>query len=125
MQSNYQPKARTELSEDKCKKIVSNEVTAEDKKDEPVVINTSDSEPSTKEKAEKPSTTGVVTDCLKLNIRKTPVEDPTGANIIGTIECLTEVMIDMGESTDKFYKVCTAAGLEGFCMKKYIAVRQQ
>lgn len=31
---------------------------------------------------------------------------------------------DMGDSNDDWYAVCTAAGIEGFCMKKFVAVRQ-
>lgn len=64
---------------------------------------------------------GVVTDCIKLNIRKAPVAD---AEILAVIELLSEVMVDMDNSTDEFYKVCTAAGIEGYCVKKYIALRR-
>ena len=48
---------------------------------------------------------GVVTDCLKLT-------------------CLDELEIDMGDSNDDWYAVCTATGIEGFYMKKFVAVRQ-
>lgn len=68
---------------------------------------------------------GVVTDCLKLNVRGTPDNDPSGGNVVTTIECLTEVMVDMASSTKEFYKIHTPAGVEGFCMKKYIAIRKQ
>lgn len=64
---------------------------------------------------------GVVTDCLKLNVRK---ESNTDADIVAVIDLLTEVMIDMDDSSDEFYKICTADGVEGFCMKKYIAVQR-
>ena len=57
---------------------------------------------------------GVVTDCLKLNIREKPTKDSR----VVTVE------IDMGDSNDDWYAVCTAAGIEGFCMKKFVAVRQ-
>ena len=67
---------------------------------------------------------GVVTDCLKLNVRSTPKSDPSNANVLGTIECLTGVLVDEAASTDDFYKVQTESGLEGFCMKKYIAVER-
>ena len=63
---------------------------------------------------------GIVTDCLKLNVRENP--DPE-AKVVCTIDALTEVMIDEDASTKDFYKVCTSAGAEGYCMKKYIAVR--
>lgn len=62
---------------------------------------------------------GVVTDCTKLNVRKTP--DAT-APIICTIPRNAEVEVLFEESTDEFYKVLTATGVEGFCMAKYIAI---
>lgn len=63
--------------------------------------------------------TGVVTDCIKLNVR---IEPNLQSDVLCTLDCLTWVKIDESESTDEFYKVCTSAGIEGFCMKKYIAV---
>lgn len=63
---------------------------------------------------------GVVTDCVRLNVRKRP---ESTAEVITTIDCLTEVVIDEEQSTDGFYKICTAAGIEGFCMKKFIVIR--
>lgn len=62
---------------------------------------------------------GVVTDCAKLNVRKAP--DVT-APIICTIPRNAEVEVLFEESTDEFYKVLTASGVEGFCMAKYIAI---
>lgn len=64
--------------------------------------------------------TGVVANCLRLNVRKEPKSD---GSIICTIECLTEVTIDEKESTNDFYKICTVSGIEGFCMKKFIAIQ--
>lgn len=64
---------------------------------------------------------GVVTDCLRLNIRKEPNKD---SEVAAIVNCLDEVKIDPETSTDEWYAVCTVAGIEGFCMKKYIAVRQ-
>lgn len=64
---------------------------------------------------------GVVTDCLKLNIRKEPDKD---SDVVVVVTCLDELKIDPETSTDEWYAVCTVAGIEGFCMKKYIAVRQ-
>lgn len=62
---------------------------------------------------------GIVTNCKKLNIRKEPKPD---AAIIGNVDCQTELMIDETESTDDFYKICTATGIEGFCMRKFVTV---
>ena len=60
-------------------------------------------------------TIGIVTDCLSLSIREEPDSD---GKVIGTVDALSELMIDEG-----FYKVCTEAGVEGFCSKRYVAVR--
>ena len=75
-------------------------------------------EPVVEQPAPKP-VVGVVTGCKRLNVREVPYLD-------GPVACVitesTEVTIDNAESTDDFYKVCTAAGVEGFCMKKFIEV---
>jgi uncharacterized protein YgiM (DUF1202 family) len=68
----------------------------------------------------KSEITGVVTDCLKLNVREAPSTD---AKVLSEIQALSEVKVDLDESTDTFYKICNAAGIQGFCMKKYIALR--
>ncbi len=64
---------------------------------------------------------GVVTDCLKLNIRKEPNKD---SDVVVVVTCLDELKIDPDNSTDEWYAVCTVTGIEGFCMKKFVAVRQ-
>ncbi len=63
---------------------------------------------------------GIVINCKNLNVR----EQPNGeADVLGTIPADSELLIDESESTSEFYKVCAVSGLEGFCMKKYIAVQ--
>ena len=69
----------------------------------------------------KSFTAGVVTECLKLNVRKEPSTD---AEVLTTIDALSSVMVDIDASSDAFYKVHTEAGVEGFCMKKYIALKR-
>lgn len=64
---------------------------------------------------------GIVVNCLKLNVRREPKVD---GEIITTIPALTEVIIDSDASGRDFYKVYTSDGVEGFCMKKYIAFKQ-
>lgn len=64
---------------------------------------------------------GVVTDCLKLNIRKDPNKD---SDVVVVVTCLDELKIDPNNSTDDWYAVCTVTDIEGFCMKKFVAVRQ-
>ena len=66
-------------------------------------------------------TSGVVTECVRLNVRKTPSPD---GEVVSIIDFLTNVVVDLESSTDAFYKISTATGVEGFCMKKYIALRR-
>lgn len=62
---------------------------------------------------------GVVTDCICLNVRKQP---DIHADVAIVIDALTQVCVDLGASTEDFYKVTTSDGAEGFCMRKYIAL---
>ena len=62
---------------------------------------------------------GIVTNCIKLNIRKAPQID---SEVTCTICSNTKVMIDLKESTDEWYKVYLAEGIDGFCMKNYISI---
>lgn len=64
--------------------------------------------------------TGHVFGCAKLNVRKAP---ESKADIICTIPCQTEVEINVDKSTEDFYKIYTASGVEGFCMKTYIIIK--
>lgn len=64
---------------------------------------------------------GHVVNCTKLNVRKAPNKN---AEILGTIPAGAEVTIDESESTGDFYNVCAASGIEGFCMKRFIAVEE-
>ena len=62
---------------------------------------------------------GIVTDCLYLNVRKLP---DINADVAVVIDALTQVCVDFDASTEDFYKVRTSDGVEGFCMRKYIAL---
>lgn len=64
---------------------------------------------------------GVITDCLNLNVRKEPKAD---ADVLAIIPAFSKVQVDTEISTDEFYKVCTETGIEGFCMKKYVALQR-
>ena len=68
----------------------------------------------------KPICFGFVDNCESLRIRQVP--NPVG-EILTTISSGTEVEIDLDNSTNDFYKVCTATGLDGYCMKKFITLR--
>lgn len=62
---------------------------------------------------------GTVTDCAKLNVRSV-ADDSSPDSIIATIDAMTEVEVDPAASTDKFFKIRTGDGVEGFCMREYI-----
>lgn len=80
--------------------------------EEIVVENTTESvEPST--------VLGVVTECVKLRVRSTP---EIADNVLAEIILASEVLVDLKESTDEFYKITTEAGVEGYCMKQYINI---
>ena len=62
---------------------------------------------------------GEVSGCDKLRMRKDPNSE---AAVVFEIKAGTKVLIDEEASTDEYYKVCTEAGAEGYCMKEYITV---
>ena len=62
---------------------------------------------------------GVVTDCIALNIRKSPSMD---ADVIHVADAGCRVTIDLERSTDDWYRVVKIfdEDVYGFCMKKFI-----
>lgn len=64
--------------------------------------------------------TGIV-NCLRLHIFAEPDLE---SEIVCKVRYLTEVMVDLKNSTDKFYKICTAVGAEGFCKKDQIILKK-
>lgn len=65
--------------------------------------------------------TGVVTDCLRAAIYHEP---RANSKVIKVVTLLTKVTVDVDGSTEGFYKVSTSDGVQGYCMKKFIAVRR-
>ena len=63
---------------------------------------------------------GIVSNCPRLRVRKTPSPN---APVLTEIVKGSEVAIDESKSTGYFYAVVTESGVEGFCMKEYIQVR--
>lgn len=63
--------------------------------------------------------TGIV-NCLRLHILFEPNVD---SEVVCKVRYLTEVAIDMTNSTEDFYKIYTAIGAEGFCQKEYITIK--
>ena len=59
--------------------------------------------------------------CPLLNVRVAPHPE---ADIVSQIIKTTKVLVYPAYSTDDFYKICTATGVEGYCMKKFIDVEE-
>ena len=63
--------------------------------------------------------TGTIIGCAKLRVRKQP---NLKGSVLNELPVNTKVQVNMTESTADWYKV-HVKGMEGFCMKKYIAVK--
>lgn len=73
------------------------------------------------ESVEETNPVGVVVGCEKLNVRKEP---NINSEVVFQFTCDMEVEIFVDKSTEDWFYVCNAAGIEGFCMKKYIDSRK-
>ena len=72
------------------------------------------------EVVEEPETVvGIVNYCSNLSVREQP---SSGSAIICTIPVNTEVLIEADVSG--FYKVCLESGVEGYCRKDFVDVKQ-
>lgn len=129
MSKNYTNYSNKSVNKEVEKEQVVAEETVEEQVVEAVEENTEEAvetpvEETTEEVVEEASDDeildiGVVTDCLKLNVRKQPSKD---AEVLKTIDALTEVVI-LKEVND-FYEVALKTGESGYCMKKYIAINK-
>lgn len=64
---------------------------------------------------------GIVVDCNRLNIRTKP---SINSQPVGNVTVNSEVIINLNQSNDEWLKVITKDGVEGFCMKKYVKIKQ-
>ena len=60
--------------------------------------------------------------CLRLNVRKD--KRISVDNVIGKLKEDDEVSINLSESEDIWYKISTKSGLEGYCLKEFIDLKQ-
>lgn len=61
--------------------------------------------------------TGMVVGCAKLNVRS---DASLFADVVCTLDVMSEMMIDVDKSTKDWFFVCTATGIEGYCLRKYV-----
>lgn len=70
---------------------------------------------------ETPAPTIGVVNCKLLRVRS--AADSTTDNVICELPEGTEVQVNEATSTTDFYAITTTAGVEGFCMKKFITIK--
>lgn len=107
-------------------KIFNNEKPDRGLRDTTSIIEEAAAEPvdqPVEESPKKESKVGIVANCEKLNLRRSPLKDSDGANIITELLPGVAVVIDEDESTPDFYKVITEDGREGYCMRQFIEVK--
>lgn len=73
-----------------------------------------------KTKALPTTVEGVVSGCAKLNVRS---DASLFADVVCTLDVMSELMIDVNKSTKDWLYICTATGIEGYCMKKFVDAR--
>lgn len=64
---------------------------------------------------------GTVVGCNSLNVRAHPDRK---ADVVSILMAGTEVQCDITNGYDEWYYVFTANGLDGYCMKNYIALKE-
>lgn len=67
-------------------------------------------------------TIGIVVDCEKLNVRDYP--SLHNGVVICAVDRGSELMIDLDDSNEHWYSVCNSAGLMGYCMKKFVELKE-
>ena len=96
------------------------EVIPEEVKEEVVVAEDILATVDSVEETTTETRVGVVSDCKQLNIRKEPSID---ADKICVVSAGALLVIEPDKSTDEWYKIYTEAGIEGFCMKKFVTLK--
>ena len=97
------------------KKVVDKKVLESPETKQENEITTEVEEPPKKEKV-----LGTVVNCPRLRVREHP---SINAVVAAEIDEGSEVVINEDKSTEEFYSVITATGLEGYCMKDYIQLK--
>jgi len=117
--NNQKPQVEKPAVEETAEEIVEQvEDTAEEQIEETVEGVEEVEEVSLEDAVE--TVIGIVSDCKKLNVRKLPSPD---ADKVTVVEEGTPLMLDLDNSTGNYYKVYTESGVEGYCLKEYVAVR--
>lgn len=85
---------------------------------EPIIVNeVADIQPK---REVKTNFIGIVAGCNKLNVRSKPSID---ADVVTVLEVNSEIVVDTARSTTDWLKITTTAGVEGFCMRKFVTAK--
>lgn len=76
---------------------------------------------STKPTAKSETAKGIVTGCMKLNVR---VKPNVNAEPVCVVDAKSELKIDKSKSNKDWFYVCTTTGVEGYCMRKFVEVNR-
>lgn len=113
--TQYSNKPKQAVSEVKMDSVLE---TAEDVVTKPLGVAKPELVVETVETKTLPTTIeGVVTGCAKLNVR---AEANLFANIVCVLDASSEIEIDVDKSNNDWFYVCTATGVEGYCLRKYV-----
>ena len=108
------------VAEEVIDEIISEEPIEDSIPEEPVEVLSEEVDNTVNEEKNPRYVYGVVKNCETLRVRKIPSSD---GEILTIIDKGTELEIDLENSTDEFYNVCTATGINGYCMKKFIILQ--
>lgn len=113
--SQYSDKKKTSNNQPKPNKVVTSTVpmnsSPEVKMEMELVQETVDTVTLPK------TVSGVVVNCAKLNVREEPSAD---AEVVCVLDVMSEIKIDATKSDNEWFKICTASGVEGYCMRKFV-----
>lgn len=86
----------------------------------PEVDSTIVTEKTEKKPDPKPvNVTGTVVNCAKLNVR---AKADVTADVVCVLNAASEIEVNVAKSTKDWVKVCTATGIDGYCMRKFVNV---
>ena len=85
--------------------------------EETATTTTPEVQPEPESETESETVIGTVFGCSKLNVRATP---DLFAEVVCIVSAGDEVIIDPDKSYNDWLCVCTATGIDGYCMRKYV-----
>ena len=60
---------------------------------------------------------GMVSGCAKLNVR---AEANLFSDVVCVLDNMSEIEINVEKSDKDWFYICTASGIEGYCMRKFV-----